>query len=552
MQNPHDHLLKGRIWINGRAMEIENEESIASVAARNGVRIEHPCGGRGVCGKCKVLLFDREMNQGQAEAAASTEHMSGEQVLACRTRARDGMRLSVPEDHRLSSRILEINDNLFALSPERMPSPFINDRGNTERKRKGMYGVALDIGTTTLAASLVDLESGSIIDSVSSDNPQSKHGGDVISRITYAMEEPDGASILHREILQATNELIARLAADALVSTDEIIHIVAAGNTTMEHCFWGVSPAPIGRAPFQPVFRKAEKRRAGELGLSVAPWATVEMVPNIAGHVGGDIVSGIYLTEMYRGKELSFLIDIGTNNEIVLGNNRFLLACSAAAGPALEGAGIKHGMRARQGAIEHIIFDEGQLRYEVVGGLQPKGICGSGLVDVISGMLEVGMLHSNGLLAGPEEASGNPYADRLTKTLGRREFRIASCEGGWLTITQKDIRQAQLAKSAVKTGVELLLEYAGCKLGDVDRIFLAGAFGTYMNLKNARRMGIVPDVSLDRIFVVGNTAGLGCARALLCEDAEDVMNEISLHTEHVEMATSPNFQEKFLRHLAFS
>lgn len=527
---------KGRIWINGRAMEIEGDESLASVAARNGVGIEQPCGGRGVCGKCGVLLLDRGT--------------MGEPVLACKTKALDGMRLSVPKGRCPNGRALEIGGGAFAPSPDGVSPPYVNEGGTP--RGKGAYGVALDIGTTTLAASLVDLRSGAILRSVSGDNPQSQHGCDVISRITYAMEEPGGASALHREVIGAANLLIGRLAGESSVAADEIVRVFAAGNTTMEHCFWGVSPASIGRAPFQPVFKKAEKRSAAGLGLSAAPLAVVEMAPNIAGHVGGDIVSGIYLTEIYRGNELSFLIDIGTNNEIVLGNGHFLLACSAAAGPALEGAGIKHGMRAREGAIEHVSFGEGRLRCAVVGDSRPEGICGSGLADIISGLLEVGLLRANGLLAAREEAAGNPYADRLVRNSGQREFRVAPVGEGWLTVTQKDIRGAQLAKSAVMTGIELLLERAGRGIGDVARVFLAGAFGTYMDLKSARRMGLVPCVPLDRIFVAGNTAGLGCARALLREDAQGVMEEIALRTEHVEMAASPDFQTRFLRNLAFS
>ncbi len=470
--------------------------------------------------------------------------------LACRTAAADGMRVALLREPDGGGRILEFGSGTFeriapAVRESMAREAFgISDEGE-------ILGVALDIGTTTLAASLLDLRNGALLCSASCANPQSAHGGDVISRISYAVEASSGLEILQREVVDATNALIERLAAKACLGTDRILHVVAAGNTTMEHCFRGVSPEPIGRAPFAPPFRRADRVSAGALGLKANPLAFVDLISNIAGHVGGDLVSGIYYSKMLEGDEISLLIDTGTNNEMALGNRHFLVVCSAAAGPALEGACIRDGMRATCGAIEHVAFEDGLLHCSVIGDCAPGGICGSGLVDLIAGMLRVGVLSSTGRIAAAEAVPGSLYAGHLAKAEGGREFRVAPRDGGFIAVTQKDVRETQLAKGAIATGLEMLLDRAGLRTTSIDRVLLAGAFGSYMDLENAIALGILPDLPREGIIPLGNAAGLGCAKALLHGDAFDIAEEIAAKAEHLELATSPAFQEKFLKNLEF-
>ncbi len=417
----------------------------------------------------------------------------------------------------------------------------------------GLYGVGIDIGTTTIAALLIDLESGECLGTASCTNPQSIHGGDVISRISYATDAADGLDHLQAEVISGLNASIDELVSATNVSRERIFHIVGAGNTTMEHCLLGVSPASIGRVPFEPQFYRAPRKLAKELNIRVNERAYVDLIPNIAGFIGGDLTSGIYYTKMYESEKLTLLIDIGTNNEMILGDRNFLLACSTAAGPALEGARIRDGMRAGRGAIEHVDFINGEIVYSVIGNVPPIGICGSGLVDIVYGLLKSGIVLPSGKMVAKEKAGDNRYAERLVTSDEGRAFRIAPREGdsGYVDITQKDIREVQLAKGAIMTGVQMLLERAGKELEDVESVLLAGAFGSYMDIENAVRLGIVPDVPREKIRTIGNSAGLGCHKALLDREALDRMEEIAQTVTHIELAASPEFQEKFLRNLPF-
>lgn len=527
--------MNNRMIINGRELEFIPGEKVVETALRHGVRIEQPCGGKGTCGKCSVQV----------------RHGSEDERLACQTTSEGGMIVTTRHYETNNTKILEFASlEAGDISPEVTSSILPSAFGCDEES--AIYGVAVDIGTTTLAASLLDLKNGQLIGSASALNPQSLHGGDVISRIAYVIESSDGLATLQKEAAEAIDALVGELVRGAGISTDEIFHLIAAGNTTMEHCFWGVSPESIGVAPFAPQFYRADRRRASEMGLRIHPSAFVDMVPNITGHIGGDLVSGIFATGMFDDDSITLLIDIGTNNEMILGSRAFMLAASTAAGPALEGAKIRDGMRAANGAIEHVHFENGEVRCSVIGGTEATGICGSGLVDIVCGMLETGVLSPNGRILSPDKIPDNPYSHLVVETEQGKEFRVARNRNGRVAITQKDIREVQLAKGAILTGVDMLLDKAGLTLGQVDRVLLAGAFGSYMDRENAVSLGIIPDVEREKIQLVGNAAGLGCMKALLHKDALDVMERIAKRTEHLELATSAEFQDKFVKNLAFA
>jgi len=410
----------------------------------------------------------------------------------------------------------------------------------------GLYGFAVDIGTTKLAGYLVDLNSGNVVATASMMNPQIAYGEDVITRIKFAAEEKGNLKILSQSVIRGINELISEACKKARVSQRSIYDMTVAGNTAMHHIFLSIPPNYVALMPYPAALQSAVDVKARELGVEINPGAYVHALPAIAGFVGGDAVADILATGIYRADEISMLIDIGTNTEIVLGNKESLVACSCASGPAFEGAHITHGMRAIDGAIEHVWIDRETFEagYKTIGDEKPRGICGSGIIDAVAEMLKAGLINSSG---GFNTKIDTP---RLRKNEKSFEFVIAwkdeTANAYDIVVTQNDIREIQLAKAAIYTGTSILMKHRNVQPGDIQRIYLAGAFGNYVDPQNAKIIGMYPDVPLERVEFVGNTAGSGARMTLLSMDARRTAKDLVKRVEYVELGADPNFQSEFL------
>jgi uncharacterized 2Fe-2S/4Fe-4S cluster protein (DUF4445 family) len=411
-------------------------------------------------------------------------------------------------------------------------------------------GVAIDIGTTSVVAYLVDLGSGETVAARGASNHQAYYGDDVITRIIHASESPDGLGQLQGAVIQSINELLGGLTVASGLSSASIRTVVVSGNTTMEHLFLGLSPVNIRLEPYIPAAVEFPIVTAGELGLQVNPAALVRCVPSVASYVGGDITAGVLATGLAESDEITLFIDIGTNGEMVLGNRDWMVSCSCSAGPCFEGGGIAHGMRAAPGAIERLEIDSGyEVRVETVGGAEPKGICGSGLVDALAKLREVGIIDRAGkfqnvdtprLRQGPEGPEFVLYRPAPPAGQG------ASAVSGEIVISEADVKNLIRAKGAIYAGIRSLLAAVNLDLGVVKRIDIAGGFGNYLNVRDAIRIGMLPDVDGPRYRFAGNTSVKGAKAALLSRKAFETCRRLASKMTYLELSAGRGFMEEFV------
>ena len=405
------------------------------------------------------------------------------------------------------------------------------------------YGLGVDIGTTTVVGYLTDLRTGEVLAVDSMMNPQVTYGEDVMSRITFAMQHEDGLKKLNQKIIDGLNKILESVCREAGISPDEVSEMTVVGNTAMHHIFLKINPEHIAMAPYVPALHRSHDVKARDLGLKIAEGGYVHVLPIEAGWVGADNVAVLIATEPYNQDEMVLVIDIGTNGEIVLGNREKLVSCSAAAGPALEGAHIKHGMRAATGAIERIRIDPETFEpeYETIGNAKPRGICGSGIIDAAAELYRTGIVKKNGRF------NLNLNTDRVREVDGNPEYVIAWAEetaiGHDIVMTQKDIREIQLAKGAMCAGAHILIKELGVE--HVDKVIVAGAFGNYIDKISALLIGLVPDVPVERIESVGNAAGVGARIALISREKREEANKIAREVEHIKLAVHPSFEKEF-------
>ncbi|MGQ9457116.1 MAG: ASKHA domain-containing protein, partial [Anaerolineae bacterium] len=382
------------------------------------------------------------------------------------------------------------------------------------------YGLAFDLGTTTVVGILVDLNTGREMGVAAALNGQAIYGSDVLSRLTYAQSDPEGVHKLQARILETVNALVDEVLAQGGVAREDVYAMTVVGNTIMEHLFLGLDPRGIAVSPFVPAISHMVEVPAAQVGVRIHPRAVVTVFPVVGGYVGGDTVGVILTTELHRDPRVRLAIDIGTNGEIVLGSQERLLACAAAAGPAFEGAQISCGMRAAKGAIDQVVLAE-DLRLRVLGGGVPQGICGSGLLDAVAELVRVGLVDVRGRLLCPEEVPRPlppAVAARVHETEQGRAFLLDGPRPERpypLYLTQQDIRQLQLAKGAICAGVRILERELGVDHGAVEKVLLAGAFGSYLNPQSALAVGLIPPTALERVVAVGNAAAEGARLALL-------------------------------------
>jgi uncharacterized 2Fe-2S/4Fe-4S cluster protein (DUF4445 family) len=418
-----------------------------------------------------------------------------------------------------------------------------------------IFGLALDIGTTTVVGAVVNLKSGVVMAAKSALNGQASYGADVIARISYAMQEPNGLTLLHAGIVETISNLLDKLLVESGVARENIYEVVAAGNATMMHLLLDIDPGAIGVEPFIPAIHEAATLPAEEIGVRLHPAARLSMIPHLGAYVGGDIVAGILATNLARNEDekLRLFIDVGTNGEIVLGSSKRTLATAAPAGPAFEGAQIKCGMRASEGAIEGVKITD-DVHLQIIGGnVRPIGLCGSGLVDAVAELLGCGLLDGTGRLARPENARGrvpDALVNRLVVRDGLLSFLLSSPEEG-IVLTQPDIRALQFAKAAIASGAGVLMTKLGVRAEELQEVLLAGSFGSYINPASARMIGLVPWLPLDRIAAVGNAAGEGAKIALLSFREREAAFRIPEFVEYLELSGRPEFNDLFTDALAF-
>jgi uncharacterized 2Fe-2S/4Fe-4S cluster protein (DUF4445 family) len=416
-----------------------------------------------------------------------------------------------------------------------------------------LYGIAIDIGTTTVAGYLCDLRTGELVATQSMMNPQVVYGEDVMSRITYTVTHPDGLKKVHQSIIDGLNQLIGVVAQRSGLSSEDILELTIVGNTAMHHLFLKIDPRYLAVSPFTPVVHRSTDIKARDLGLKVHPSANVHVLPVEAGFVGADNVGVLIAEEPYRQDAMVLIIDIGTNGELVMGNRKRLLSSSCATGPALEGAHIKFGMRAAPGAIERVRIDPDTLEvnFKTIGEknwqLELKsasaiGICGSGIIDVVAELVRNKIILQSGRFS-----EGVP-SPRLRNSDQGLEFVVAwrdeTSIGKDITITQQDIRNVQLAKAALYTGAKLMMRKLGIE--KLNKVILAGAFGTYINTEAALILGMFPDCDLKNVYAVGNAAGDGARIALLNRDKRVEADEIARKVEYIELTIEKDFQKEFI------
>ncbi|MEM3697279.1 MAG: ASKHA domain-containing protein [Candidatus Bathyarchaeia archaeon] len=574
------------------------------------IDIRSECGGKGLCGKCRIIVKSpKDLNE---LTESERKHLSRFEIdegyrLACQAKVLKDTVIVIPPESGFESRRIQITGKERFLKPKptvkkifvRLLKPTLSDiRPDYERlidallkvekfghveidydvlkglpdvlrqsnfkatitvwdrrkiiavepanTSKELFGFAVDIGTSKIVGYLVDLASGKTLDLESLENPQLAYGEDIITRITFAMADPKNLKTLQTLVVEAINRIINETCKKMKIDPNKIYEIVVVGNTAMHHLFLGIQPKYMALSPFTPAIKKQVNVKASELNIGINPSGIITVLPVIAGFVGADAVADALATGICDSSDISLLIDIGTNTEIFIGNSEDILSCSCASGPAFEGFHIKHGMKAVAGAIEKVRINSNfEVEYETIGNEKPLGLCGSAMVDVVAEMFKHKIIDQSGKI------NRDIKTPRLRKSNGELEFIIA-----WgnetktkkeITVTQKDIREIQLAKAAIHTGCSILMKRKKLKEKDITKLFIAGAFGNYINPDNAKIIGLIPDVPTENVEFVGNTAIIGAKMALISEEARKKADAISKKVRYLELAADPSFKKEFLR-----
>jgi uncharacterized 2Fe-2S/4Fe-4S cluster protein (DUF4445 family) len=414
--------------------------------------------------------------------------------------------------------------------------------GNATKTR---YGAAVDIGTTTVVVYLVDMKNGHIIGTASTFNSQVKCGDDVITRIVYATEK-NGLKELQQLVVGNINTLIEELAGNNLLAPGMIDYIVVAGNTTMMHLFYGIDPQHIREEPYIPTATFFPPIRAKSVGLHLTPQAVIYSMPNVASYVGGDISSGVLVSQMHKQDTVSLFIDIGTNGEIVLGNKEWLVTAACSAGPAFEGSGIKFGMRAMEGAIEEVEIDPKtyEVNYQVIGDVKPIGICGSGMIDILAEMYLNGVVDQKGKIREEIRSKRIRRGDNGLEYV--IAWRVENAINKEIVITEVDLDNLIRAKAAIYAGFATLLSHMDMTFAQVDKIFIAGGFGRYIDVERAITIGMLPDLPMDKFLFLGNTSIMGAYFGLLCDRMLHEAEEIARRMTYIELSVSRSFMDEYM------
>ena len=585
-----------------REVRVPAGVSLFDAASWNGIAIDSTCGGHGTCRKCKVQVTAGEVPVSRLDPRAfDPDRLRAGWRLACLAPATSDVRVVVPPlVTRPKAATVGVGRQVI-LRPAvqkryvELPEPSLADqRTDLERLRDAlddldltvdlhavralpralratdfrvtavvvddvlidvepgdtrnrMFGIAFDLGTTTVVATLLDLTTGTPAAVGSLLNPQQPLGGDVISRISATMLDPDALGRLTAHAHAALDQLAREVCAGAGVDPRHVYEVAIAGNATMTHLALGIEPEALGVAPFVMSSRAFPGARAADLGLAVHPGARAYVFPALGAYVGGDIVAGALASGMDRDKRVRLFVDVGTNCEIVLSDGERVLATAAPAGPAFEGAQIRCGMRAAPGAIEGVKISDDDVALQVIGDVQPVGLCGSGLVDAVAALLSVGLLDASGRLASPADAAAPGLAGRLRQVGQERVFFLTDD----VYLSQRDVRELQFAKAAIATGWRLLAAEMGIDPTDVQQVLLAGSFGSYLSPASAVRIGLVPGIPSVRIVSAGNVAGEGAKMALLSVRERVAAQTLLEEVRYVELSDRDDFNDRFVDQLAF-
>ncbi len=587
-----------------KATRVPPGTTLFSAAHWIGLPIDSTCGGRGTCGKCKVQVLEggaeitiadrKQLRPGELEAGWR---------LSCQAKVYEDTTVTVPELLRVPkaatmgvNRLVLLDPNVRKVYVELTEPDLEDQRSDIERLRDALtaegfdmkadlrvlrtlpallrgaefkvtavlggdqliaveagdtreesYGVAFDLGTTTVVGTLMNLRTGMAEAVRSTLNGQAPFGADVISRISHGMQGDEAKAELREAIQRTMNTVLSELYESAGVARERVYETVVVGNATMLHLLLGIDATPISMMPFTPAFREPLYLPAREVGLDIHPGGYVQTLPVIGAYVGADIVAGVVATGLAREDKLRVFVDVGTNGEIVLGSVKRVLCTAAPAGPAFEGSQIRCGMRATDGAIEGVTLSD-HIELQVIGGdVPPKGICGSGLVDTVAQLRLVGLLDAGGKMRSREEVPEHTLSDRLIMVEGVRAFLLAEN----VYLSQRDVRELQFGKGSIATGIKVLMDVMGVTVADLDEVLLGGSFGSYLNPESAKIIGLVPPVDVDRILSVGNTAGEGAKMSLLSFRERQVAFELPDKIEYVELSGRSDFNDSFVSVLQF-
>ncbi len=544
---------------HGRRARFDEELTVLQAARAVGVEINSVCGGAGSCGKCIVKIArGRESlsDPTQVERDLLGDRLGGGYRLACRSKITGDAVILVPRESWRGAQVLQSEGLETPVTLE--PDIWKQTTGETTHILCGdkvietlptrdalIHGFAVDVGTTKLAGYLMDLATGDTLAVVTAMNPQIQYGEDIMTRLTYAMGGREQRETLHRSLLDGIREMLADACGKADADPRGVYELVFVGNTAMHHFLLDLDPLPLTHSPFTPKYLGPRDLDSANLGIG-NPKGNVHVLPLVAGFVGADCVASILATGVHKSDEPCFLIDIGTNTEIVVGGKDRMVACSCASGPAFEGAHIKHGMRAASGAIEGVWIDPDSLEPSLttIDDAPPVGICGSGLIDALSEMLKSGIVDTSGKFV---TENGSP---RIRRSGGVPEYVLA-WEKDWavksdIAVTQLDVRELQKGKAAVFSGAQMVLERLGVRPNEIVNTYMAGAFGTYISRESAIEVGMIPEFDALDIQQVGNAAGTGARMALLSSGARMEAQAFSGRIEYIELATMKEYNQAFM------
>ena len=601
-------------------VDVDDNANLFRAVKASGVYVLSSCGGKGNCGKCKVIIREGTVESGKSRSFLSAEEAERGYVLACLSRVKSDLIVEIPQESRMQAKhkiatgaktdeLIKLMQSAGGCLESRikrvhleLSPPTIDDNiADYERVRRALdkagfdashlhlnylvlsklshvlreggwnvtvsvfnvgavlevldifpgdttktrYGAAVDIGTTTVVVYLVDMTNGNIIGTASTYNSQVKCGDDVITRIVYATER-NGLKELQGLVVGNINTMLTELAEKNKVPQGMIDYIVVAGNTTMEHLFYGIDPQHLREEPYIPTATFFPLIRGKNVNLQVDPQAIIYSMPNVASYVGGDITAGVLVSQIHKQDSVSLFIDIGTNGEIVLGNKDWLVTAACSAGPAFEGSGIKFGMRAMEGAIEEVEINPKtyEVNFRVIGDSKPIGICGSGMIDILAEMYLNGVIDQRGKI---REDIGSK---RIRRGESGLEFviawRVESAINKEIVITEVDLDNLIRAKAAIYAGFATLLSQMDMQFGDIEKLYIAGGFGRYIDVERAITIGMLPDLPVDRFQFLGNTSIMGAYFGLLCDRLRHEAEEIAKKMTYIELSVSRSFMDEYM------
>ena len=587
----------------GRKGECRANQSLLDCAHRLGMGITSLCGGQGTCHSCKIQLLIGTVSAptGNEREVFSSEELKDGWRLACQTYPASDCKLNVPSESMTTTQRTQVEGLEITVAPEppvqayhlKLAGPSLsNPQADAEHLLQELnhqhhlpcnrvdidvmrllspqlrswkwqcqtsvrdnevialgpwpsrqLGLAVDLGTTKIASYLIDLSDGRTLAAKGDMNPQIRYGEDIISRINSAIKSPKKGVQLQQITVEALNQLVADLCADIHANTEEIVEAVVVGNTAMHHLFLGLPVRQLALSPFVPAVTSALDIKARDLGLHIAAGAYVHLLPNIAGFVGADHVAMLLATDAWQAEGITVALDIGTNTEVSLIAGGKITTVSCASGPAFEGYHIKHGMRAASGAIERVQIADDNIQYQTVDKAPPVGICGSGILDAIAQLYLAGVINEGGRMLQSHPRVRNRQKQREFVLIGDEERSGQPA----IVITQQDVRELQLAKSAIRTGIQVLLDTGGYSEDEISQVAIAGAFGTYIDVSSAITIGMLPAIPLNRFQQVGNAAGMGAKMALISLSKRADGAAVASRVRYIELASAPNFTQTFVQ-----